>query len=79
MNAKPIHTSDRRHVKKLWLILGGRILPIHRTGEQFFVHELFNSPLRVNGRRRDVPAKLLSRLNQLIRMKAANDPRWTTP
>lgn len=79
MSVKPIHTSDRRHAVKLWLILGGRVQPVRRTGEQFFVHDFFDSPLRVNGRRSDVPAKLLSRLNQIIRTKAANDPTWTAP
>lgn len=77
MSAKAIHTSDRRHAERLWLVLGGRVLQVRRTGEKFFVHELFAAPLRINGRRHDVPAKLLSRINQVIRSKAANDPVWS--
>lgn len=73
MNIQPIHTSNGRKVERLWLLLGGQVLPVRRTGEKFFIHESFISPLRINGRRDDVPAKLLSRVNQLLRMSAAND------
>ena len=72
----PIHTSNRRRADKLWLLLGGEILPVRRTGEKFYIHTKFPGPIRTNGRRDDVPAKVLSRLNQLIRFKAANDPYW---
>ena len=74
MTLKPIHTSDTKQAERLWQMLGGEIHPVRRTGEKFFTHEFFHSPLRVNGRRQDVPAKLISRINQLIRAKAANDP-----
>lgn len=70
MKARALHTSDGRQAEKTWLRLGGRILPIRRTGEKFFVHDHFDSPLRLNGRRTDVQAKLLSRINQLLRLKA---------
>ncbi len=73
MNTRPIHTSNGRQVERLWLLFGGEVVPVRRTGEKFFIHEFFDAPLRVNARRDDVPAKLLSRINQLIRMKAAND------
>ena len=73
MNSRPIHTSNGRQVERLWLLHGGQVSPVRRTGEKFFIHDSFDSPLRINGRRDDVPAKLLSRLNQLIRKKAAND------
>ena len=73
MNTRPLHTSNGRQAERLWLLLGGRIVPVRRTGEKFFIHDNFQAPLRLNGRRPDVPAKLLSRLNQLIRLKAAND------
>ena len=69
----PIHTSDARHFKKLWLGQGGEILELRRTGEVRYVHTLFVDTVRANDRRKDVPAVLLSRLNQLIRAKAAND------
>lgn len=75
MNIQPIHTSNGRQVERLWLLLGGQVLPVRRTGEKFYIHKLFISPLRINGRRDDVPAKLLSRVNQLIRMSAANDEK----
>jgi hypothetical protein len=77
MILKPKHTSDRRHAERLWLMLGGRVAPVRRTGEKFYIHALFTAPLRINGRRHDVPAKLISRINQIIRTRAANDPAWT--
>lgn len=70
---KPIHSSDRRHVDQLWLLEGGAIVPLRRTGELLYVHALFDAPVRINGRRKDTPAKVLSRLNQLRRRHAAND------
>jgi len=72
MNA--IHTSDSRMFKKLWHEHGGFIFPINGTGEVRYVHPTFVNSVRANGRRKDVPAKLLSRLNSLIRQQAANDP-----
>jgi len=77
MSPIAIHTSDARIAERLWLTLGGKVCAVRRTGEKFFVHDFFESPLRINGRRRDVPAKLLSRINQLSRAKAANDPRFS--
>ena len=76
MNVRAIHTSNGRQAERIWLLLGGQVLPARRTGEKFFIHEFFDAPLRLNGRRDDVPAKLLSRINQLIRMNAANDSGW---
>ena len=67
MNAKTIHaihTSDS-------------LEPVRRTGEKRYIHNLFDRPLRTNGRRDDVPAKLLSRINQLMKLQAANDSSWT--
>jgi len=68
-----IHTSDRRKAERIWISLGGTIASVRRTGEIRFVHTAFPASLRANGRRQDVPAKLLTRINQLIRMNAAND------
>lgn len=79
MKARPIHTSNGRQAERLWLLLGGQVLPVRRTGEKFFVHAFFEAPLRLNARRDDVPAKLLSRINQVMRMKAANDALWCAP
>lgn len=73
-----IHTSDARHADDVWLLLGGHIKPIRRTGEKRYTHDAFERPLRTNGRRNDVPAKLLSKINQLIKRPAANDERWDT-
>jgi hypothetical protein len=70
---KAIHTSDARHFKKLWLGQGGEIIELRRTGEVRYVHTHFIDTVRSNDRRKDVPAVLLSRLNQLIRASAAND------
>lgn len=71
--AKPVHTSDIRHFKRLWYELGGDILEVRRTGEVRYVHTSFLNTVRANDRRKDVPAVLLSRLNQLLRTEAAND------
>lgn len=60
----------------MWLLLGGRIEPVRGTGEKRYVHQQFAHPLRTNARRNDVPAKLLSRLNQLRKMQAANGSTW---
>lgn len=62
---------------RMWLLLGGRIEPVRRTGEKRYFHDQFAHPLRTNGRRNDVPAKLLSRLNQLLKATAANEPAWS--
>lgn len=77
MSSLAIHTSDRRHAERLWLTLGGQVSVVRRTGEKRFVHAFFETPLTINGRRQDVPAKLLSRINQLRRAKAANDPLFS--
>jgi hypothetical protein len=74
----PIHTSDARRADRIWLQLGGRIVSIRGTGEKRYLHSHFYRPLRTNGRRKDVPAKLLSLINQLLRAQAANDDIWDT-
>jgi hypothetical protein len=71
-----VHTSNARRAKKLWTLLGGEMISIHRTGEMRYVHTEFLDTVRLNDRRNDVPAVLLSRINQLLRTKAANDPIW---
>ena len=76
MNSAPIHPSNPHQADRIWLLLGGRIEPVRGTGEKRYLHEHFTHPLRTNGRRQDVPAKLLSRLNQLLKRRAANDARW---
>lgn len=76
LTPRSIHTSDARHADQVWLMLGGRIEPIRRTGENSYTHALIERPLRTNGRRHDVPAKLLTLINRLLRLQAANDKRW---
>lgn len=61
-----LHTSDRRKLDRMWQSLGGTINPVRRTGESRYAHRAFESTVRINTRRNDVPAKLLSRINQLI-------------
>lgn len=73
-----IHTSDARKAKRIWITLGGEMIVVRRTGEMRYIHTAFPDTVRANNRRRDVPAVLLSRINQLLRMKAANDPVWGT-
>lgn len=71
-----LHTSDCRRAQRIWLLLGGEMIPVRRTGEMRYVHPHFDSTIRANDRRSDVPAVLLSRINQLLKTKAANDPVW---
>ena len=62
-----IHTSDARTFKRLWRGMGGSIEAVRRTGEVRYHHPSFVDSVRANDRRKDVPAVLLSRINQLIR------------
>lgn len=71
--SRAIHTSDNRTFKRLWKEHGGLIFAVDGTGEVRYVHSAFITSIRANDRRKDVPAKLLSRLNALIRREAAND------
>jgi len=71
-----LHTSNSRKAKKIWQLLGGEMITIRKTGEMRYVHSAFVDTVRSNDRRNDVPAVLLSRINQLLRTKAANDPVW---
>jgi hypothetical protein len=72
---KPLHTSDRRKFDHIWTEMGGRIVHIHQTGELRYLHSSFAAGIRTNGRRKDVPAKLLTQINKLLRQDAANE-RW---
>ncbi|MCP5285423.1 MAG: hypothetical protein H6933_11030 [Burkholderiaceae bacterium] len=76
MSRNAIHTTNPLQADRMWLLLGGRIEPVRRTGEKRYHHDQFPHPLRTNARRDDVPAKLLSRLNQLLKARAANDASW---
>lgn len=71
-----VHTSNGRKAKKIWILLGGEMIAVRRTGEMRYAHSAFLDTVRANDRRADVPAVLLSRINQLLRTKAANDPIW---
>jgi hypothetical protein len=71
-----LHTSNSRKAKKIWQLLGGEMITIRKTGEMRYVHSAFVDTVRSNDRRNAVPAVLLSRINQLLRTKAANDPVW---
>lgn len=75
-HTNPIHISDIHRADQIWLLLGGRIENIRRTGETRYRHDALPRPLRVNGRRNDVPAKLLTLLNRITKLQAANAPRF---
>lgn len=62
-----IHTSNRLLVERLWTESGGTIESVRRTGEKRFLHPAIERSLRINARRHDVPAKLLSNLNHINR------------
>lgn len=69
----PFCSSDVLKANRVWLALGGRIENVRRTGEVRYTRAAFSDSIRANGRRKDTPAILLSRINQLLRRKAAND------
>lgn len=68
----PIHTSDTRCFKRIWLSMGGSIQTVRRTGEVRYFHPFFIDTIRANDRRKDVPAVLISRINQLIKAHDAH-------
>ena len=68
-----LHLTDARHFKKAWRSLGGVILEVRGTGEVRYLHSQFIDSVRANDRRKDIPAVLISRLNQIRRAEAAND------
>jgi hypothetical protein len=68
-----IHTSNHRLAKRLWENLGGSVVYVRRTGEVRFLHPAFEKSVRVNSRRDDVPAIVLSRINQLLRTTAGGN------
>jgi hypothetical protein len=59
--------------KRLWIQFGGLIVEVRGTGEVRYIQPLRPHCVRANDRRHDVPAVLISRINQIIKMKAAND------
>lgn len=69
-----LHTSDFRKAQRIWIMLVGRMNPVRRTGEMRYLHPSFSKSIRANDRRNDVPAVLLSRINQLLKQKVASDP-----
>ena len=66
------HTSDIRLAKRMWLASGGEIVPVSGTGEVRYLHPYFVRPLRANDRRLDVPAKLMTRINQLAQLSSSH-------
>lgn len=66
MPANSVTSRDASKLARLWRAHGGSVTNVRRTGEIRFTHPCFDAPLTVNGRRRDAPAKLISRLNQLL-------------
>lgn len=62
------HTSDIRTANRMWAKYGGSLCEVRRTGETRYIHPLLPTPLTVNGRRHDVPGKLMSRLNQVAKL-----------
>lgn len=66
------HNTSLRIAKKIWERFGGVIQPVLGTGDVFFRHPAFGKPLRVNNRRKDSPAKLISLINQLTHSSIGN-------
>lgn len=62
-----IATHDPRKVRRLWIQLGGEVRHVRGTGEERWFHPDFDSTVRCNSRRHDIPARVLCRLNHLVR------------
>ncbi len=60
-----------RTARHEWLLLGGYVEDIWRTGEERYTHPAFDRPITVNKRRRDASKKLLSALRRLVDMRHA--------
>ena len=56
----PCSRESRRVFDRAWRRAGGTIEAVRRTGEARYRHDRLPHPVRVNDRRKDVPAKLLS-------------------
>lgn len=67
-----ITTTDPRKIRVLWETCGGTVLAVRRTGEERWAHPAFKDTVRANGRRNDIPAIILCRLNHLVRDTVAN-------
>jgi hypothetical protein len=61
-----INTTNPRTVRRLWQECGGQVFPVRRTGEERWVHPMFNDPITSIRRRNDLPAIVLCRLNRLL-------------
>lgn len=57
--------TDYRKVRRFWESNGGTVRKIRRTGEEFWEHPAFQKPVRVNCRRKDIPAIIFSRTNKI--------------
>lgn len=68
-------SSDARVGRKEWAKTGGQIDQVWGTGDERWSHPLVLRPLTLNCRRKDLPKKAATLINQVWReMKAANDP-----
>lgn len=70
------HTSDIHKLEQMWVLHGGVIESVRRTGETRYRHGLLERPLTVNGRRNHAPAKFMTLVNRITKLQAANDPRF---
>lgn len=62
-----LHTESRRCFRTAWIAVGGTVEDVRRTGEERYRHPLCPHHIRTNKRRKDVPAKLLSSYNTILR------------
>ena len=63
---KRVNTTDPRKIRRLWKECGGTVSSVRRTGEERWMHPAFETSVRSNGRRNDIPAVILCRLNHII-------------
>ena len=73
-NPAIISTSDRRSLDKVWRSIGGNIQPLSGTGEVIYTHPAMNRRIRVNNRKKQTCATVLSKLNQLLRDGVTAEP-----
>ena len=71
-----VASNDLRMARKDWTQVGGSIRNVRRTGEERWFHPQ-ETPLTVNSRRKDTPAKAKTLINRRWReLVAANDSKF---
>ena len=75
----PKYGVNRRELDHFFQQLGGSVIHLRRTGEVQYVHPMFSSRPRADGRRKDAPRHLVHFVLSVVRIvgvEAANDEEF---